>query len=53
VLRLLRAGDGLLNGEVAEAFDTWRNGRPDLAEELADALIFLAGLAQMVDASTA
>jgi NTP pyrophosphatase (non-canonical NTP hydrolase) len=40
----------LLNGEVAEAFDAWRKGRPDLAEELADALIFLAGLAQMVDA---
>ena len=40
----------LLNGEVAEAFDAWRKGRPDLAEELADALIFLVGLAQMVGA---
>jgi NTP pyrophosphatase (non-canonical NTP hydrolase) len=40
----------LLNGEVAEAFDAWRKGRPDLAEELADALIFLVSLAQMVGA---
>ena len=29
----------LLNGEAAEAFDAWRKGRPDLAEELADAVI--------------
>jgi NTP pyrophosphatase (non-canonical NTP hydrolase) len=41
---------GLLNGEIAEAFDAWRKGRPDLAEELADAAIFLASLAQMVGA---
>ena len=40
----------LLNGEVAEAFDAWRTGRPDLAEELADVLIYLAGLARMVGA---
>jgi NTP pyrophosphatase (non-canonical NTP hydrolase) len=38
----------LLNGEIGEAFDAWRKGRPDLAEELADASIFLVGLAQMV-----
>jgi NTP pyrophosphatase (non-canonical NTP hydrolase) len=39
----------LLNGEVAEAFDAWRKGRHDLAEELADTAIFLLGLAEMVD----
>jgi NTP pyrophosphatase (non-canonical NTP hydrolase) len=38
----------LLNGEIGEEFDAWRKGRPDLAEELADASIFLVGLAQMV-----
>lgn len=36
-----------LNGEVAEAFDAWRKGRHDLAEELADTAIFLLGLAEM------
>jgi NTP pyrophosphatase (non-canonical NTP hydrolase) len=40
----------LLNGEIAEAFDAWRKGRPDLAEELAEAVVFLASLAQMVGA---
>jgi hypothetical protein len=40
----------LLSGEVAEAFDAWRKGRDDLAEELADAALFLVGLAQMVGA---
>jgi hypothetical protein len=40
----------LLSGEVAEAFDSWRKGGPDLAEELADAAIFLAGLAEMIGA---
>jgi hypothetical protein len=40
----------LLGGEVAEAFDSWRKGRPDVAEELADAAIFLVGLAEMVGA---
>jgi hypothetical protein len=40
----------LLSGEVAEAFDSWRKGRPDVAEELADAAIFLAGLAEMIGA---
>ncbi len=38
----------LLSGEVAEAFDSWRKGQADVAEELADAAIFLAGLAEMV-----
>jgi hypothetical protein len=39
----------LLSGEVAEAFDAWRKGRPDVAEELADVAIFLLGLAKMVE----
>lgn len=38
----------LLNSEVAEAFDAWRRGRKDVAEELADIAIFLLGLAEMV-----
>jgi hypothetical protein len=37
----------LLNGEIAEAFDAWRKGRQDLAEELADIAIYLLGLAEM------
>ena len=37
----------LLQGEVAEAFDAWRKGKPDLGGELADIAIFLLGLAQM------
>jgi NTP pyrophosphatase (non-canonical NTP hydrolase) len=40
----------LLNGEVSEAFDAWRKGRPEVAEELADTAIFLLGLAEMVGA---
>jgi hypothetical protein len=37
----------LLQGEVAEAFDSWRKGRVDVGEELADVAIYLLGLAQM------
>jgi hypothetical protein len=37
----------LLNGEVAEAFDSWRQERADLGEELADVAIYLFGLAEM------
>jgi len=40
----------LLSGEVAEAFDAWRKGRQEVAEELADTAIFLFGLAEMVGA---
>src|SRR5258708_36205741 len=32
---------GLLYGEMAEAFDAWRKGEPDLGEELAHAANFL------------
>jgi NTP pyrophosphatase (non-canonical NTP hydrolase) len=38
----------LLNGEVAEAFDAWRKGRQDVAEELADIAIYLLSLAEMI-----
>jgi NTP pyrophosphatase (non-canonical NTP hydrolase) len=38
---------GLLTAEVSEAFTAWRKRLPDLGEELADVLIYLAGLAQM------
>lgn len=37
----------LLQGEIAEAFDAWRKGRVNVGEELADAAIYLFGLAQM------
>src|SRR5215471_5680605 len=36
---------GLLTAEVSEAFTAWRNRLPDFGEELADILIYLAGLA--------
>jgi NTP pyrophosphatase (non-canonical NTP hydrolase) len=38
---------GLLTAEVSEAFTAWRMRLPDLGEELADILIYLAGLAEM------
>lgn len=38
---------GLLTAEVGEAFTAWRNRLPDFGEELADILIYLAGLAEM------
>src|SRR5437764_15283212 len=37
----------LLQGEIAEAFDAWRQGRADVGEELADVAIYLLGLAEM------
>jgi hypothetical protein len=37
----------LLQGEVAEAFDSWRKGRVDVGKELADVAIYLLGLAQL------
>lgn len=36
-----------LQAEVAEAFDAWRKGLPDLDGELADVLLFLVSLAEM------
>ena len=38
----------LLQGEMAEAFDAWRTGRPDVSEELADIAIYLLSLAEML-----
>lgn len=38
----------LLNGEIAEAFDAWRKGRPDVAEELADIALYVFGLAEKI-----
>jgi NTP pyrophosphatase (non-canonical NTP hydrolase) len=45
---------GCLTAEVSEAFTAWRQQLPDFGEELADVLIYLAGLAQMtgIDLST-
>ena len=37
----------LLSSEVAEAFDAWRKDPSSLGAELADVMIFLAGLAEM------
>jgi hypothetical protein len=39
----------LLQGEIAEAFDSWRKGREDAGEELnlADVAIYLLSLAEM------
>ena len=38
----------LLHGEIAEAFDAWRKDKQDIGEELADAAIYLLGLAEMI-----
>jgi NTP pyrophosphatase (non-canonical NTP hydrolase) len=38
---------GLLTAEVGESFTAWRKRLPDFGEELADVLIYLAGLAEM------
>ena len=38
---------GLLTAEVSEAFTAWRTQQPDLGEELADVLIYIACLAEM------
>lgn len=38
---------GLTMEELGEAFSAWRKQRPDLGGELADVLIFLAGLAEI------
>ncbi|MFW6283391.1 MAG: MazG-like family protein [Minisyncoccales bacterium] len=38
----------LLEGEVTEAFESWRENNDGLGEELADIAIYLFGLSQMV-----
>ena len=40
---------GLAYGELAEAFDAYRKKLPDLGEELADVVIFVLGLAEILD----
>ena len=44
-----------LSGEVAEAFEAYRQGLPTIGEELADIAIYLLGLAEIlhVDLETA
>ena len=37
----------LLYGEVGEAFDAFRKGKSNFAEELADVAIFLLGIAEI------
>ena len=37
-----------LHGEVAEAFDAYRNKKDDLNEELADIMIFTMGIAEIL-----
>ena len=41
----------LLHAGLAAAFDAWRTGRDDLGEELANAAIYLMGLAEMTGVS--
>lgn len=38
----------LLTEEVGEAFEAWRKKKPDLGGELADILIYLMGLAEIL-----
>ena len=38
----------LLYGEVAEAFEAYRNKKSDLGEELADVTIYLLGLSEIL-----
>lgn len=38
----------LLTEEVAEAFEAWRKKKSDLGEELADVMIYLMGLAEIL-----
>jgi NTP pyrophosphatase (non-canonical NTP hydrolase) len=37
----------LLQGEIAEAFDAWHEGREDVGEERADVATYLLSLAEM------
>jgi NTP pyrophosphatase (non-canonical NTP hydrolase) len=39
----------LLHGEIAELFEAWRHGKPEMAEELADVAIYTLGLAALLD----
>ncbi len=39
----------LSQGELAEAFDSWRKSKEDVGEELADVVIYLYGLAAILE----
>ena len=39
----------LLYGEVSEAYEAWRKKKDDLGEELADVLIYLLGISEILD----
>ena len=39
----------LTYGEVAEAYEAWRKKQDDVGEELADVVIYLLGLAEILD----
>ncbi len=38
----------LTYGEVAEAYDAWRKKKPDLGEEIADVVIYMLGLSEIL-----
>lgn len=38
----------LTYGEIAEAYDAWRKKKNDLSEELADVVIYLLGLSEIL-----
>ncbi len=40
---------GLTYGELAEAFNAYRKKLPDVGEELADVVIYLLGLSEMLN----
>ena len=39
----------LTYGEVAEAYEAWRKKKDDLGEELADVVIFLMGISEILN----
>lgn len=38
----------LAYGELAEAFEAWHKKKPDLGEELADTVIYILGIAEIL-----
>ena len=39
----------LIQGELAELFEAWKNDKNNIGEELADVFIYLLGLAEILD----
>lgn len=39
----------LTYGELAEAYETWRKNKDDLGEEIADVVIYLLGLSEILN----